>query len=251
RSPGPGKPAEPHARSRLPDLRAADGGHGHRRGDGDVDFAGHNDEGESKGEQPNEDVGGREVEEVGTAQEEARERPAPDAAAHDQHDQERFPARKHALGHDGRLRQGAASWLRMRRASARRCRRNASCRRCLKIASNVTATTIAVPSKKIFQNSEIRSSVKPLSIVATRSAPSVAPSTVPDPPKTLTPPITTAVTTSSSKLRPATASTLANRAANRKPPSPASAPLIRKAVITRRPTRIPASRAASGLEPIT
>ena len=117
-------------------------------------------------------------------------------------------------------------------------------------ASTVTAATIAVPSKKIFQNSEIFRSVKPLSIVATSSAPSVAPRTVPEPPKTLTPPITTAVTTSNSKPRPATASTLAKRAANMKPPRPASAPLIANAVSTRRLTAIPASRAASGFEPI-
>ena len=69
-------------------------------------------------------------------------------------------------------------------------------------ASIVTATTIAVPLKNIFQNSDSFSSVKPSCIVATRIAPRVAPSTVPEPPKTLTPPITTAVTASNSRFVP-------------------------------------------------
>ena len=114
----------------------------------------------------------------------------------------------------------------------------------------MTATTIAVPSKKIFQNSENLSSVKPLSITATSSAPSVAPRIVPEPPNTFTPPITTAVTTSSSKPLAELVSTFAKRTANMKPPSPASAPLMANAVITRRATGTATSRAASGFEPI-
>jgi len=137
-----------------------------------------------------------------------------------------------------------------RSTCARRCLLRVSWSRCLKSASIVTATTIATPWKKIFQNSEIRRSVKPLLIVATRSAPNVTPRIVPEPPKTLTPPMTTAVTTSNSKPRPAIASTLAKRAANMNPPRPARVPLIAKAVMTRRPTRMPARRAASGFDPI-
>ena len=114
----------------------------------------------------------------------------------------------------------------------------------------MTATTIAVPSKKIFQNSEKRSSVKPLSITATSSAPSMAPSTLPDPPNTLTPPITTAVTTMNSNDVPDVASTPPKRAANMKPPTPASAPLRMNAAISLRATGIPVARAASGFEPM-
>ena len=87
-------------------------------------------------------------------------------------------------------------------------------------ASIVTATTIAVPSKKIFQNSEILQQCEAVVDRRDEQRAEDAPSTVPEPPKTFTPPITTAVTTSSSKPLPATASTLAKRAANMKPPSP-------------------------------
>jgi hypothetical protein len=62
--------------------------------------------------------------------------------------------------------------------------------------------------------------------------------------------MTTAVITSSSKPSAATASTLGNRDAHMKPPSPARAPQSVKARITRRPARMPANRAASGFEPI-
>ena len=73
---------------------------------------------------------------------------------------------------------------------------------------------------------------------------------VPDPPKTFTPPITTAVITVSSKPFAANESSVGNRDAKRKPPSPAKAPESAKAVMTRRPARMPAKRAASGFEPI-
>ena len=49
---------------------------------------------------------------------------------------------------------------------------------------------------------------------------------------------------------PAVASTVPKRAANSTPASPATAPLRTKATNSRRPTGMPASTAASGLEPI-
>ena len=56
-----------------------------------------------------------------------------------------------------------------------------------------------------------------------------APRIVPEPPKTLTPPITTAVMTSSSKPRaPRSRRRSRSATANMKPPSPASAPLMRE-----------------------
>src|SRR5207253_6479256 len=185
---------------------------GHGRGDRDVDLAGDDDEGQAEGQQAHEDVRRREVEQVRAVQEEARERPAPDPGPDDQHDEQRLPAcdcldqKPRRSAHASTVPSCAAS------SSARRRRRSISCRRCVIRASIVTATTIAVPSKKIFQNSEIFRSVKPSLIVATRIAPSTAPRTVPEPPNTLTPPMTTAVTTSNSKPLPATASTLAKRA---------------------------------------
>ena len=117
-------------------------------------------------------------------------------------------------------------------------------------ASIVTAATIAKPWNAIFQNGLTLSSVKPSSITPMKSAPRTAPSTVPTPPKTLTPPITTAEITSNSNPDPEAALTFAKRAAYMNPPSPASEPLSAKASITLRPTGIPEYRAASGLEPI-
>ena len=109
---------------------------------------------------------------------------------------------------------------------------------------------MANPWNAVFQNSLILSSVKPFSITAMRSAPSAAPSTVPTPPNTLTPPMTTAEITSNSNPEPDEALTPAKRAANMNPPSPARPPLIVKARSTRRATGIPARRAASGFDPI-
>ncbi len=65
-----------------------------------------------------------------------------------------------------------------------------------------------------------------------------------------TPPTTTAETTGSSMPVPAAASSVPKRAAKSTPARPASAPEATKAPSTRRLTRMPASTAASGLEPI-
>ena len=89
-----------------------------------------------------------------------------------------------------------------------------------------------------------------MSMVATRMAPSIAPRMLPEPPKTFTPPITTAVTTANSNPVAEVASTPANRAANMNPPSPASVPLSMKAASSRRPIGIPVNRAASGFDPM-
>ena len=107
-------------------------------------------------------------------------------------------------------------------------------------ASIVTATTIAVPLKKIFQNSESFSSVKPSSIIAdderAQHRPEHRPGAAED--------VDAAdhdrgddVELEVRTRRPR--STFAKRAANMNPPRPASAPLIANASITRRPTGMP------------
>ena len=79
-------------------------------------------------------------------------------------------------------------------------------------------------------------------VCTVKKDPRTAPRTVPEPPKTLTPPITQAVTTSNSNPCAETALTVAKRADHMKPPSPASAPLSANARITRRVTGICVAR---------
>ena len=83
-----------------------------------------------------------------------------------------------------------------------------------------------------------------------RLAPSTAPRTLPEPPKMLMPPTTTAATDLSSCPIPATTVMLPKRARKRNPVSPASAPQRTKAVNTSRRVGNPALWAASGLDPI-
>ena len=81
------------------------------------------------------------------------------------------------------------------------------------------------------------------------TAPSTAPTRVPDPPSTLTPPTTAAATESSSSPWPATTVMVPNRARKRKPASPERAPQPTKAPSTSRRVGRPDWAAASGLEP--
>ena len=80
-------------------------------------------------------------------------------------------------------------------------------------------------------------------------APSIAPVTLPEPPKTLTPPTTTAAMTLSSRPRPASTVMLPKRASVMKPARPASAPDATKATKTIRFIGRPINCAASGFEP--
>ncbi len=65
--------------------------------------------------------------------------------------------------------------------------------------SALAAATIAVPWMNIRQNSGTWRRTRPLSMVARTTAPSAAPMTVPEPPVTLTPPITAAASDVSSQ----------------------------------------------------
>ena len=67
---------------------------------------------------------------------------------------------------------------------------------------------------------------------------------------TATPPTTTAAITCSSRPAPELGSTSANRTAFNSAASPANAPIITKTPKTTRRGRMPASRAASGSEPV-
>src|SRR5206468_9503014 len=104
--------------------------------------------------QTEEHVRRRQIEQVHSLQEVARERPAPDARPDDHQHEERLPVREQPpeepkyRGHVSTARRSAAS-----SSALRRVRRN-SWSRPLISASIATATTIAAPSKKIFQNSE-------------------------------------------------------------------------------------------------
>ena len=82
------------------------------------------------------------------------------------------------------------------------------------------------------------------------SAPSRAPNIEPAPPKMLTPPTTAAATTWSSRPVPLMTVMLPNLPSHMKPPRPAIMPLPTKARNTSRRMGRPATRAASGLEPM-
>ena len=83
-----------------------------------------------------------------------------------------------------------------------------------------------------------------------RTAPRNAPTSVPEPPRTLTPPTTAAATESSSRPCPATTVMLPKRDRNRNPANPDSAPQATKAPSTSRRVGRPAWAAASGFEPM-
>ena len=81
------------------------------------------------------------------------------------------------------------------------------------------------------------------------SAPSAAPTTVPDPPKMLTPPTTTAATTWSVTPVAAVALIVPNRIPHMTPAMPLSSPQTENTTNVTRPVRIPRMPAASGLLP--
>ena len=140
-------------------------------------------------------------------------------------------------------RRGAAS------NSARR-RLSASCSRSVTSASIVTAATMANPLKKIFQNS-----IEPKQREAVRDRRDEDGAEHDAENRARSAEHVHAADHDggddvSSKPFAAPESSVGKRDANRKPPSPASAPEIANAVITRRPAGMPAKRAASGFEPI-
>ena len=72
---------------------------------------------------------------------------------------------------------------------------------------------MALPWMNIRQNSGMRSRTSPLSMAASTSAPSAAPTAVPEPPATLTPPITAEASDVSSQPVASTTVTVPTRAA--------------------------------------
>jgi len=80
-------------------------------------------------------------------------------------------------------------------------------------ASAATAATMATPWMNIRQNSGTASSTRPLSMVASTTAPSAAPATVPEPPETLIPPITAEASELISQPEASTTVTVPTRAA--------------------------------------
>ena len=135
-------------------------------------------------------------------QEEARERPAPDTAGDDQEDEQQLPASERSSTRSGRRR----SCLRTLLAGGEQIRPSLPSQGVLELLLEQRVDRDRDDDRGALEEDlpelgDVQR-VKPLSIVATSSAPRVAPRTVPEPPNTLTPPITTAVTTSNSKPSP-------------------------------------------------
>ena len=85
---------------------------------------------------------------------------------------------------------------------------------------------------------------------AMKSTPRTPPMIVPSPPLRLAPPSTVAVITLSSMPTPALTTALFSRAAPSTPASPASKPMMTKAIRVSRSTRMPESCAARALPPM-
>ena len=225
-----------HARGR--ELRERDDRDGERRGDRDVDLAGDHDERQPERHQADEDVRRHQVEQVDprrgrTARASQLQMLTPMISD----DEQRLPADERGASSrrlTARPRPRRAARVPRRERLARAAGAACSCSRCVTSASMVTATTIAAPLKNIFQNSESRSSVKPSWIVATSRAPSTRRARA-----RAAEDVDAADHDGRDHVElearcAATASTLGKRAANMKPPSPASAPLSVNARITRR-----------------
>ena len=71
--------------------------------------------------------------------------------------------------------------------------------------SIATAAKIRKPVAQAFQNGDTPTTVKPLDKIPIKMQPRAVPSAVPEPPKILVPPITTAEMTSNSSPRPTSA----------------------------------------------
>ena len=89
----------------------------------------------------------------------------------------------------------------------------------------------------------------PLFITPMTKAPITAPITLPTPPEAEAPPMKQAAITSSSKPRPALGVAVFRRAANTRPASAASTPMLTKVKKARRSVLMPDSRAAFSLPP--
>jgi hypothetical protein len=112
------------------------------------------------------------------------------------------------------------------------------------------ASRSSAPVMAPCQKESTFSTTRTLPMVVSNRAPSAAPQTVPVPPVIATPPTTTALTTVSSQPCALSATTVPKRASHRAPAKPATAPEKAYAARIRRRIGIPASRAASGLDPI-
>ena len=181
-------------------------GDGHDRHDRDVDLAGDDDEREAEGEQTDEDVRRREVEQVGAPSGRSCESVQLQIPARqDQHDEQRLPAPERPA------RRSAAAALTPPPPPASRHDQlgpPAPAQRLLEPLLDQGVERDGDDDRRALEEDlpelgelEQREAVVDRRRRAVRRA--SAPRTVPEPPKTFTPPITTAVTTSSSKPVPA------------------------------------------------
>src|SRR5579863_5301325 len=219
----------------------------HHRRDRKVDLAA--DDHERHGQRDNAllDRELEQIDEIAHAEEIARIETVQRDDRDQQREHRRFPASEHRgrAGHRSAPRSFGASSRIFSSERAQRARR-----RCRMTASLATASKIKRPSTASSQNSLMPSRKRDCSKVPINTAPSIAPATVPEPPKMLTPPTTTAATTLSSRPRPASTVMFPKRASIMKPPRPDSAPQTQKAKKTIAFVGRPMSWAASGLEPI-
>ena len=100
------------------------------------------------------------------------------------------------------------------------------------------------------QNTPTPLMIMAFSTSAMNTTPRMPPTIRPSPPLRLAPPRTVAVMTLSSMPMPALTTALLSRAASSTPASPASKPMMTKAMSVSRPTRMPESFAARGLPPM-
>src|SRR5439155_9214038 len=222
----------------------------HDRGDREIDLAIDDQEGHG---QRDDDLFDLELEQIHDIADAEIDRRARQAERHDddqEAEQQALPAAQPAQRRSGDhgsppARAGgglAISFISVRAHKARS--------RCRMTASLDTASRISRPSSASRQNSLICRRKRLCSKVPIMMAPSMAPITVPEPPKMLTPPTTTAATTWSSSPRPFSTVMLPKRARVMKPARPASAPGRTKAAKTMRRASRPIRWAASGLEPM-
>ena len=116
-------------------------------------------------------------------------------------------------------------------------------------ASTATAMRMTTPYRAWSQNCDRRSRINALEMKPRNRAPSAAPTTVPDPPKILTPPTTTAATTWSVTPVAAVALIVPKRMPHMTPAMPDRSPHTENTTNVTSPVRMPRIPAASGLLP--
>src|SRR5438105_3661826 len=149
-----------------------------------------------------------------------------------------------------RLRDAACVEHRAPTALLRRLRAHRTARRAAFASwSTAIAAMMITPTTICCQKSGTFIRIRPLLMLEIITTPIAVPTTLPTPPKSDVPPITTAATAASRSPAPNSPFPASSRELRISPPMPPVSPLIIKAISLTRPGRIPAYAAASGLPP--